>query len=111
MPGYLEQIPFTGMISACGATIEKDGQSGCITMRCRWKWRNFPWRLCVNTVWSRLWKVQISCTMTRTSIRLKINWYRDLITEALGPKWRPIRGYEDSYAYQQDQCQDDSGLQ
>ncbi len=27
---------------------------------------------------------------------LEINWYRDLITEALGPKWRPIRGYEDS---------------
>ena len=26
VPGYLEQIPFTGMISACGATIEKDGQ-------------------------------------------------------------------------------------
>lgn len=27
---------------------------------------------------------------------LEINWYRDLITEALGPKWRPIRGYEDT---------------
>ena len=23
---YLEQIPFTGIISACGATIEKDGK-------------------------------------------------------------------------------------
>ena len=26
VPWYLEQIPFTGMISACGATIEKNGQ-------------------------------------------------------------------------------------
>ena len=26
MPDYLEQIPFTGMISACGSTIEKDGK-------------------------------------------------------------------------------------
>ena len=25
VPWYLEQIPFTGMITACGATIEKDG--------------------------------------------------------------------------------------
>lgn len=24
VPRYLERIPFTGMISACGATIEKD---------------------------------------------------------------------------------------
>ena len=23
---YLEELPFTGMISACGATIEKDGE-------------------------------------------------------------------------------------
>ena len=26
VPWYLERIPFTGMISACGATIEKDGK-------------------------------------------------------------------------------------
>ena len=26
VPDYLEQIPFTGMISACGCTIEKDGK-------------------------------------------------------------------------------------
>ena len=26
VPGCLEQIPFTGMITACGATIEKDGK-------------------------------------------------------------------------------------
>lgn len=24
-----------------------------------------------------------------------VNWYTDLITESLGPKWRPIRGNED----------------
>lgn len=24
----------------------------------------------------------------------EVNWYADLITEALGPKWRPIRGNE-----------------
>lgn len=27
---------------------------------------------------------------------LEVNWYRDLITEALGPKWRPIKGNEKS---------------
>ena len=26
VPAYLEQVPFTGMITACGATIEKDGE-------------------------------------------------------------------------------------
>lgn len=26
VPWYLEQIPFTGMITACGSTIEKDGK-------------------------------------------------------------------------------------
>ena len=26
VPDYLEQIPFTGMISACGCTIEKNGE-------------------------------------------------------------------------------------
>ena len=26
VPDYLERIPFTGMISGCGTTIEKDGR-------------------------------------------------------------------------------------
>ena len=53
VPGYLEQIPFTGMISACGATIEKDGvrlynnemtpevaKLSCIMIRTNIRWRS-----------------------------------------------------------------------
>ena len=93
VPGYLEQIPFTGMISACGATIEKNGQ--------------------------RLFNKEMSSEVAELSVKilrryglvpvmegadfmyydkdeytLEVNWYRDLITEALGPKWRPIKGNE-----------------
>ena len=95
VPGYLEQIPFTGMISACGATIEKNGQ--------------------------RLFNKEMSSEVAELSVKilrryglvpvmegadfmyydkdeytLEVNWYRDLITEALGPKWRPIKGNEKS---------------
>lgn len=95
VPGYLEQIPFTGMISACGVTIEKNGQ--------------------------RLFNKEMSSEVAELSVKilrryglvpvmegadfmyydkdeytLEVNWYRDLITEALGPKWRPIKGNEKS---------------
>ena len=63
VPDYLEQIPFTGMISACGCTIEKDGK------------RLFNKEMTTEEAWH-------------------INWYADLITKALGAKWRPVKGYE-----------------
>lgn len=91
---YLERIPFTGMISACGATIEKDGK--------------------------RLFNKEISPEIAKLSVEIlrknglipvmegadfmyydkdeytsEINWYCDLITESLGDKWRPITGNED----------------
>ena len=93
VPWYLEQIPFTGMISACGATIEKDGK--------------------------RLYNNEMTPEVAEKSVEIlrkyglipvmegadymyydkdeyttEVNWYADLITEALGPKWRPIRGNE-----------------
>ena len=93
MPWYLERIPFTGMISACGATIEKDGK--------------------------RLYNNEMTPEVAEKSVEIlrkyglipvmegadymyydkdeyttEVNWYTDLITEALGPKWRPIRGNE-----------------
>ena len=49
VPGYLEQIPFTGMISACGATIEKDGQR-LYNKEMPVEVAKLSWRLCVNTV-------------------------------------------------------------
>ena len=55
---YLEELPFTGMISACGATIEKDGE----------RLFNKEMKSCADMVWSRLWKVQISCIMIRMNI-------------------------------------------
>jgi hypothetical protein len=94
VPKYLEEIPFTGMISACGATIEKDGV--------------------------RLFNREMTPEIARLSVEIlrkyglipvmegadymyydkdeynnDVNWYCDLITEALGDKWRPIRGNED----------------
>lgn len=94
VPWYLEQIPFTGMISACGATIEKNGV--------------------------RLFNKEVSPQTARHSAEVlrryglvpvmegadfmyydkeeytpEINWYRELIDEALGDKWRPIRENED----------------
>lgn len=95
VPEYLEKIPFTGMITACGATIEKNGE--------------------------RLFNKEMSPETAELSVRIlrkyglipvmegadfmyydkeeytpEVNWYRDLITEALGSRWRPIRGNEHS---------------
>ena len=89
VPWYLEQVPFTGMITACGATIEKEGK--------------------------RLFNKEMSPEVAKTSVTVlrrnglvpvmegadymyydkeeyttEVNWYSGLITEALGDKWRPI---------------------
>ena len=91
---YLEQIPFTGMISACGSTIEKDGK--------------------------RLFNKEMTPEVAKLSVEVlrkyglipvmegadfmyydkeeytdEVNWYASLITESLGDKWRPIRGNGD----------------
>ncbi|HIZ21580.1 MAG TPA: Cof-type HAD-IIB family hydrolase [Candidatus Blautia faecigallinarum] len=93
VPDYLEQVPFTGMISACGATIEKDGV--------------------------RLFNKEMPCQVAELSVNVlrkyglvpvmegadfmyydkdeytdQVNWYCHLITKALGEKWRPISGNE-----------------
>lgn len=94
VPWYLEQIPFTGMISACGATIEKDGQ------------RLFNKEMDPKTAKRSveilrgygLVPVMEGADLMyydKDEYTLEVNWYRDLITEALGEKWRPIRGNED----------------
>ncbi len=95
VPEYLEKIPFTGMITACGATIEKNG--------------------------TRLFNREMSMEIAEESMKilrkyglipvmegadymyydkdeytLEVNWYRDLITQALGKKWRPITGNENT---------------
>lgn len=91
---YLEQIPFTGIISACGSTIEKNGK--------------------------RLFNKEMTPEVAKLSVEIlrkyglipvmegadfmyydkeeytdEVNWYASLITESLGDKWRPIRGNED----------------
>lgn len=94
MPWYLEQIPFTGMISACGATIEKDGE--------RLFNREMPEDVAKLSV-EVLRKYGLIPVMEgadfmyydKEEYNTKINWYCDLITEALGDKWRPIKGNED----------------
>lgn len=91
---YLEELPFTGMVSACGATIEKDGK-----------------RLFNQEMTPEIAKLSAEVLRKyglipimegadymyydKEEYNTEINWYADLITEALGPKWRPIKGNED----------------
>lgn len=93
VPWYLEQVPFTGMISACGATIEKDGR--------RLYNKEMPPEVAKLSV-----RILRECGMVpvmegadfmyydKEEYTNEVNWYCDLITEALGPKWQPIRGNE-----------------
>ena len=93
VPDYLEQIPFTGMISACGCTIEKDGK------------RLFNKEMTTEAAWHSvevLRKYGMIPVMEgadwmyydKDEYNTDINWYADLITKALGAKWRPVKGYE-----------------
>ena len=93
VPDYLEQIPFTGMISACGCTIEKDGK------------RLFNKEMTTEEAWHSvevLRKYGMIPVMEgadwmyydKDEYNTDINWYADLITKALGGKWRPVKGYE-----------------
>ena len=95
VPDYLEKVAFTGMITSCGATIEKDGK--------------------------RIFDRQVTTGEARRSVEVlrkyrmipvmegpdymyydkeeynnSINWYADIITKTLGDKWKPIKGNEDS---------------
>ena len=93
VPWYLEQIPFTGMISACGATIEKNGQ--------RLFNKEMPEDVAEKSV-QILRRYGLVPVMEGADFMYydmdeyttEVNWYRDLITEALGEKWRPIHGNE-----------------
>ena len=94
VPDYLERIPFTGMISGCGTTIEKDSR--------------------------RLFNREMPCSVAELSVKVlrkyglvpvmegadymyydkdeynnEVNWYCDLITQALGERWKPIAGNEE----------------
>ena len=95
VPEYLEKIPFTGMITACGATIEKNGT------------RLFNREMSMETAEESmkiLRKYGLIPVMEgadymyydKDEYTLEVNWYRDLITQALGKKWRPITGNENT---------------
>lgn len=93
VPDYLEQIPFTGMITSCGATIEKNGR--------RLFNREMPMEIAARSV-EILRKYGLVPVMEGADYMyydmeeytLEVNWYRDLITKALGNRWRPITGNE-----------------
>ncbi|MDC7288581.1 Cof-type HAD-IIB family hydrolase [Blautia schinkii] len=95
VPWYLEQVPFTGIITACGATIEKQGQ--------RLYNKEMPPEAAALSV-EVLRKYGLVPVMEgadymyydKDEYNQEVNWYCDLITEALGEKWRPIRGNEHS---------------
>lgn len=92
---YLEAIPFTGIISACGATIEKNGvrlfnkemlpEIARFSMQTLRKFGLVPVMEGADFMY-----------YDKDEYTLEINWYRDLITEALGEKWRPIKGNENT---------------
>lgn len=116
VPWYLEQIPFTGMISACGATIEKNGQ--------RLFNREIDTEVAKQSV-EILRKYGLIPVMEgadymyydKEEYTLEVNWYRDLITEALGSKWKPITGNKNCLqinkisAKMTDGCNDDQAVQ
>ena len=116
VPWYLEQIPFTGMISACGATIEKDGR--------RLYNKEMPVDVARFSV-ETLRKYGLVPVMEgadymyydKDEYTTEVNWYTDLITKALGPKWKPIRGNENDLhinkisAKMRDGCQDEKACQ
>ena len=82
------------MITACGSTIEKDGK-----------------RLFNKEMTPEIAKLSVEVLRKYGLIPVmegadymyydkdeytdEVNWYASLITEALGDKWRPIRGNED----------------
>ncbi len=90
---YLEQIPFDGIISACGATIEKGDN------------RLFNREVTPEVAWRSV-EILRECGLVpvmegadfmyydKDEYTTEVNWYTDLITESLGPKWMPIKGNE-----------------
>lgn len=91
---YLEELPFTGMISACGATIEKGGtrlynremtpEVAAFSMRTLRKHGLVPVMEGADYMY-----------YDKDEYTDEVNWYASLITEALGDRWRPIRGNEE----------------
>ena len=89
---------FTGMITARGATIEKDGK--------RLYNNEMPVEVARFST-ETLRKYGLVPVMEgadymyydKDEYTTEVNWYADLITEALGDKWKPIRGNEERYAY------------
>lgn len=96
VPDYLEQIPFTGMISACGCTIEKDGK------------RLFNKEMTTEEAWHSvevLRKYGMIPVMEgadwmyydKDEYNTDINWYADLITKALGGSGVLLRGMNTTF--------------
>lgn len=90
---YLEELPFTGMISGCGSTIEKDGKrlyNKELTQEQAWH--------CVEVLreYGLIPVMEGADFMyyDKEEYNTSVNWYADLITQALGERWRPIRGFE-----------------
>ena len=81
-------------LPACGATIEKDGE--------RLFNKEMPPEVAKKSV-EILRRYGLVPVMEgadfmyydKDEYNTDVNWYTDLITESLGPKWRPIRGNED----------------
>lgn len=93
VPDYLENLQFTGIISACGATIEKDNvrlfnqemtpEVAEISVKILRKYGMIPVMEGADFMY-----------YDKDEYTNEINWYCDLITRDLGPKWKPISGNE-----------------
>ena len=93
IPDYLDELPFTGIISACGATIEKN--------KVRLFNREMTSEVADFSV-QTLRKYGLIPVMEgadymyydKDEYTNDVNWYCDIITRDLGPNWKPIRGNE-----------------
>lgn len=93
IPPEIDALPLTGMITACGATIEKNKE--------RLFNKEMPTEIARLSV-EILRKYGLVPVMEgadfmyydKEEYTLEVNWYRDLITQVLGPKWQPIKGNE-----------------
>ena len=94
VPDYLEQIPFTGMISACGATIERDGKR-LFNKEMTPEIAEYSVRVLRENGLVPVMEGADYMYYDKDEYTTQVDWYADLITKALGERWKPITGNEE----------------
>lgn len=92
---YLEELPFTGMISGLRGYHGKRWRTSFLIKRCPRKLQKNQWKSCSRYGLVPVMEGADFMYYDKDEYNTDVNWYTDLITESLGSKWRPIRGNED----------------